>query len=206
MNKLLYFFILLILLNQSMSDDVTGCEGGTEDDCSTKTPSDSLYKCEMVKENEEEEAERKCTPVLKTCDEASALKDADCSQLTPANKIGVCFSGNEGCQIAEECGDVTSSATEQICQKFLSNDPTHKCSFIEADSDKSIVAHCESTVRGCTEEVTGVTPNSAIWDNHHVNKQQLVEKLNYPLKQQKIYALTTTQIPNIVLMKEILAL
>ena len=162
MNKLLYFFILLILLNQSMSDDVTGCEGGTEDDCSTKTPSDSLYKCEMVKENEEEEAERKCTPVLKTCDEASALKDADCSQLTPANKIGVCFSGNEGCQIAEECGDVTSSATEQICQKFLSNDPTHKCSFIEADSDKSIVAHCESTVRGCTEEVTGVTPNSAI--------------------------------------------
>ena len=147
----------MILLNQSLSED---CDIQGEEVCSDQTPTDPLYKCEMVKENND--ADEKCTRVPKTCEEASGVTEADCRQLTPSDKNGVCFSGSEGCRVATECDGVTSGANAQICQNFLSNDPTNKCSFIEAEPDKSIVAHCESTVRDCTEEVEGVTLNSAI--------------------------------------------
>ena len=164
MNKFLYFFILLILLNQSLSEDWE-IEDGQE--CSEQTPTDPLYKCEMIKENND--ADEKCIRVLKTCEEASGVTEADCSQLTPSDNNGVCFSGSEGCRVATECGGVTSGANAQICQIFLSNDPTNKCSFIEANSEKGILAHCESTIRSCTEDVTGVTPDSDICSSRTID-------------------------------------
>ena len=121
MNKILYFFILLILLNQSLSED---CEGG-----------------DVTK----------------------------CNELTPKDNEGVCFKGTDACKVAKSCNEVTSGASEEMCQNFLAQDPTNKCSFIAANADENIVAHCESTLRACTEAVDGITLNSNICSSRTTN-------------------------------------
>ena len=169
MNKFIFYLIFSLLLTQCFSDgdaqtgenEITGCEEGTEENCSEKSPSNLLYKCIFI-ENAENGDANGCKPVLKTCEEAASLTGADCSKLSPQDGQGICLTGSEGCSVVETCGEVSSGATEEICNKFLTNEPTNKCALIETGTEPNVEAHCEVTLRGCTEEVEGITLNQNI--------------------------------------------
>ena len=136
MNKFLFCLIIALLLNQYYSnedptpvEEVTGCEGGTADDCSGKTPSDSYYKCDYITDPDNSET-KTCTPVLKTCEDASELTDKDCTKLTPKDEEGICFTGTSGCKVAKTCDEVDAGATEDICSKFLVDDAEGKICYL----------------------------------------------------------------------------
>lgn len=156
MKQILYFFILLIILNQSLSE---GCDDTSIEDCTRRTVSDPLQKCAMVKKQDSDEEE--CTSVAKTCEEALNLKEVECSLLTPKDEKGVCITGEDGCEVTTICDKVISGSSEEICPE-LSNS-THVCSFIAANPQvEGSKAHCESAVRPCTDVVEGVTVDSTI--------------------------------------------
>ena len=155
MNKFQFYLIFLLLLSyyfikaNGETPEITGCEGESETDCSGSNPSNPLYKCELK--------ESVCSPVLKTCAEAetlTAMEDIDCSLLTTEEII--CANGNNGCIIPQTCEQVTSGGNENICKKFLVDDPINKCEFI-AKTEEGTKDHCEPKQRDCLDPLEGVT-------------------------------------------------
>ena len=167
MNKIRYFFALLILFNQVISQEEEPltkeqeCLKNDVQECNQRTVTDERYKCEMVQDT--------CIPVKKTCEEASTITNVDCAELTPENNEGVCFKDTGGCKTATSCNDVTSGATEDICKNFLSHDSSHKCEYVTTNDGENTDSHCESTLRACSEDVEGVTPDSAICSSRTTN-------------------------------------
>ena len=155
MNKFQFYLIFLLLLSyyfikaDGETPEITGCDEESATECSERTASNPLYKCENK--------DTTCSPVLKTCDEAKILtitEDIDCSLLTTEEII--CANGNEGCIVPQTCQQVTSGADEDICKTFLANDPINKCEFIAANTDDGSKAHCESKQRDCLDPLEGV--------------------------------------------------
>ena len=145
MNKNLFYLLLLLLLNHCHSEggDVE-CTGDDNEECTEKTSSNPLKKCEIK--------ESKCIEVPKTCTEAALLEsmvDVECSDLNVDGTI--CVNGDNGCLIADECDKVTSGATAEICATFLVDDYKKKCVFVEADTENNVKAHCKSESIACTE-------------------------------------------------------
>jgi len=152
MNKFLYCFILILLLNQCLFQETEcGDEGKNDVPCAgRKVSDDKLKKCSQTSE---EGASLTCSEEYKTCAEASTLTGVDCTKLS-TDKI-LCITGTTGCITPKKCDEVISDATEEICSGFKDN--TKKCVFIAENTagETNKKAHCKLVA--CTDSLGDVS-------------------------------------------------
>ena len=147
MNKFLYCFILILLLNQCLSDECDNTESSAA--CSDRTTKSTLNKCVETSVDP-----LRCAENKKTCAEASTLADADCSQLSTTEIL--CITGTSGCITPSTCDEVISDATPAICQRF--EDSINNCEYKAAntENEENKKAHCKSSLKACTESLGDV--------------------------------------------------
>ena len=147
MNKFLYCFILILLLNQCLSDECDNTESSVA--CSQRTTKSTLNNCVETSADP-----LRCAENKKTCAEASTLADADCSQLSTAEIL--CITGTSGCITPSTCDEVISDATPAICQRF--EDSINNCEYKAAntENEENKKAHCKSSLKACTESLGDV--------------------------------------------------
>ena len=157
MKKILFYFIICLLLSQCLSeDDKIACTTENNDTpCKERSTTSKIYTCEAT--GEEETNPITCTQKKIACSGATEFDELDkCGELSTDNIV--CYAGENGCLEADDCEDVTSHATEAICSKFLIDDPKNKCVFISANAQNSgnVEAHCEISPKQCTESLGNV--------------------------------------------------
>lgn len=171
MNKFLYCFILILLLNQCLFQDTpaeTACDATKPDvPCSGRTVSSALKKCIQTSEGEETLT---CAEEYKTCAEASTLTDVDCTELSTDEIL--CITGTSGCIAPTKCDEVISDATEDICSGF--KDTAKKCVFIAENTkgETNKKAHCKLVA--CTDSLGEVsTGQEVICSERSISETQI---------------------------------
>ena len=168
MNKFLYCFILILLLNQCLFQETEcGAEGKNDVPCNERTVSDNLKKCIQTSEGENPLT---CSEEYKTCAEASTLTGVDCTKLS-TDKI-LCITGTTGCITPKTCDEVISDATEDICSGFKDN--TKKCVFLAKDTagETNKKAHCKLVA--CTDSLGDVsTGQEEICSKRSMSEKQI---------------------------------
>ena len=121
--------------------------------CDKRKVSSTIYKCSQT--SAEGVSPITCTEEKKTCAEASALTDIDCSQLSTEKNL--CITGKSGCITPTTCDEVISDATKVICRRF--EDTNNKCEFIAANTagETNQKAHCKSVAKTCTDSLGDVS-------------------------------------------------
>ena len=164
MNKFLYCFILILLLNQCLSENECEAEGSTGP-CAERGVSSPLKKC-----TETSSEPLTCKEESKTCNDASSLTGVDCTELSTDEIL--CITGTSGCITPKKCDEVISGATEDICSGF--KDTTKKCVFIAKDTagETNKNAHCKLVA--CTDSLGDVsTGQEGICSKRSISETQI---------------------------------
>ncbi len=138
MNKIVYFFILLILFNQFMSQDDQQPEQDTTDECSGKSQEqctlilveNTLIQCSWDENNGSGQC--KVGQKYTTCASASSLAAAtkeQCVVLSHGTNA-ICIKGTAGCSEISNCVDAVGENIEKnMCDNLIVSLEGGKCYY-----------------------------------------------------------------------------